>query len=128
MDATGCVPTTLAMVVSGITGTEVLPTTVADYLYNHWDLTTETLFTASAVKEVLSQGHHVLGAVGTSIFAHYPVTHELVLKGYDNGKTYVRDPYNAANNGWYPVDYLFGVKSVEPTDNTEGSPFIAIKG
>ena len=56
------------------------------------------------------------------------VTHELVLKGYDNGKTYVRDPYNAANNGWYPVDYLFGVKSVDPTDNTEGSPFIAIKG
>ena len=97
-------PTTLAMVISGITGTEVLPTTVADYLY------------------------HVLGAVGTSIFAHYPVTHELVLKGYDNGKTYVRDPYNAANNGWYPVDYLFGVKSVDPTDNTEGSPFIAIKG
>ena len=150
MDATGCVPTTLAMVISGITGTEVLPTTVADYLYNntnefnkdgfgtssrgivraaqHWDLTTETLFTASAVKEVLSQGHHVLGAVGISIFAHYPVTHELVLKGYDNGKTYVRDPYNAANNGWYPVDYLFGVKSVDPTDNTEGSPFIAIKG
>ena len=35
MDATGCVPTTLAMVISGITGTEVLPTTVADYLYNH---------------------------------------------------------------------------------------------
>lgn len=120
MDATGCVPTTLAMVISGITGTEVLPTTVADYLYNHtnefnkdgfgtssrgivraaqhWDLTTETLFTASAVKEVLSQGHHVLGAVGTSIFAHYPVTHELVLKGYDNGKTYVRDPYNAAGD------------------------------
>ena len=150
MDATGCVPTTLGMVISGITGTEVLPTTVADYLYNHtnefnkdgfgtssrgivraaqhWDLTTETLFTASAVKEALSQGHHVLGAVGTSIFAHYPVTHELVLKGYDNGKTYVRDPYNAANNGWYPVDYLFGVKSVDPTDNTEGSPFIAIKG
>lgn len=150
MDATGCVTTTLAMVISGITGTEVLPTTVADYLYNntnefnkdgfgtssrgivraaqHWDLTTETLFTASAVKEVLSQGHHVLGAVGTSIFAHYPVTHELVLKGYDNGKTYVRDPYNAANNGWYPVDYLFGVKSVDPTDNTEGSPFIAIEG
>ena len=67
-------------------------------------------------------------AVGTSIFAHYPVTHELVLKGYDNGKTYVRDPYNAANNSWYLVDYLFGVKSVDPTDNTEGSPFIAIKG
>ena len=97
------------MVISGITGTEVLPTTVADYLYNHTNEFNK-------------------GGFGTSIFAHYPVTHELVLKGYDNGKTYVRDPYNAANNGWYPVDYLFGVKSVDPTDNTEGSPFIAIEG
>ncbi|MBP2620566.1 N-acetylmuramidase [Streptococcus panodentis] len=149
LDATGCVPTTLAMVISGISGQEVLPTAVADYLYNHtnefnkggygtssrgivraaqhWGLKTETLLTAAAVKDVLAQGHHVLGAVGTSVFANYPVTHELVLKGYDNGKTYVRDPYNAANNGWYAVDYLFMVKSLDPTDNTEGSPFIAVK-
>lgn len=86
MDATGCVPTTLAMVVSGITGTEVLPTTVADYLYNH--------------------------------------TNEFNKDGFGTSS---RGIVRAAQH-WYLVDYLFGVKSVDPTDNTEGSPFIAIKG
>ena len=32
--ATGCVPTTVAMAISGITEQTVLPTTVADYLYH----------------------------------------------------------------------------------------------
>ncbi|MBP2623467.1 N-acetylmuramidase [Streptococcus oricebi] len=150
MDAAGCVPTTLAMVISGIRGETVLPTTVADYLYhqtntfnkfgfgtssrgivlaaNNWGLTTEVLGTDMAIRDALESGHHVLGAVGTSIFASYPITHELVLKGYDNGKTYVMDPYNSRNNGWYSLSYLSSVRSTDPTDNTEGSPFIAIKG
>ena len=96
--ATGCVPTTVAMAISGITGQTVLPTTVADYLYHstnefnkrsygttshgivlaarHWGLKTETLGSTAAVREALAMGHHVLGAVGTSVFANYPVTHE----------------------------------------------------
>lgn len=147
--ATGCVPTTVAMAISGITGQTVLPTTVADYLYHstnefnkrsygttshgivlaarHWGLKTETLGSTAAVREALAMGHHVLGAVGTSIFANYPVTHELVMRGYNNGMTYVMDPYNANNNGYYSVDYLFRVRSLDPTDNTEGSPFMTIR-
>ncbi|WP_270211443.1 GBS Bsp-like repeat-containing protein [Streptococcus anginosus] len=147
--ATGCVPTTVAMAISGITGQTVLPTTVADYLYHstnefnkrsygttshgivlaarHWDLKTETLGSTAAVREALAMGHHVLGAVGTSVFANYPVTHELVMRGYNNGMTYVMDPYNANNNGYYSVDYLFRVRSLDPTDNTEGSPFMTIR-
>ena len=147
--ATGCVPTTVAMAISGITGQTVLPTTVADYLYHstnefnkrsygttshgivlaarHWGLKTETLRSTAAVREALAMGHHVLGAVGTSIFANYPVTHELVMRGYNNGMTYVMDPYNANNNGYYSVDYLFRVRSLDPTDNTEGSPFMTIR-
>ena len=147
--ATGCVPTTVAMAISGITGQTVLPTTVADYLYHstnefnkrsygttshgivlaarHWDLKTETLGSTAAVREALAMGHHVLGAVGTSVFANYPVTHELIMKGYNNGMTYVMDPYNASNNGYYSVDYLFRVRSLDPTDNTEGSPFMTIR-
>ncbi|WP_231088031.1 GBS Bsp-like repeat-containing protein, partial [Streptococcus gallolyticus] len=35
MASTGCVPTSLAMVFSALTNTEVLPTTVASYLYNN---------------------------------------------------------------------------------------------
>ena len=147
--ATGCVPTTVAMAISGITGQSVLPTTVADYLYHstnefnkrsygttshgivlaarHWGLKTETLGSTAAVREALAMGHHVLGAVGTSVFANYPVTHELIMKGYNNGMTYVMDPYNASNNGYYSVDYLFRVRSLDPTDNTEGSPFMTIR-
>ncbi|UTX65130.1 GBS Bsp-like repeat-containing protein [Streptococcus constellatus] len=147
--ATGCVPTTVAMAISGITGQTVLPTTVADYLYHstnefnkrsygttshgivlaarHWGLKTETLGSTAAVREALAMGHHVLGAVGTSVFANYPVTHELIMKGYNNGMTYVMDPYNASNNGYYSVDYLFKVRSLDPTDNTEGSPFMTIR-
>lgn len=37
LNATGCVPTTLAMAISGITGQTVLPTTVADFLYHNTD-------------------------------------------------------------------------------------------
>ncbi|WP_049507941.1 GBS Bsp-like repeat-containing protein [Streptococcus anginosus] len=147
--ATGCIPTTVAMAISGITGQTVLPTTVADYLYHstnefnkrsygttshgivlavrHWGLKTETLGSTAAVREALAMGHHVLGAVGTSVFANYPVTHELVMRGYNNGMTYVMDPYNANNNGYYSVDYLFRVRSLDPTDNTEGSPFMTIR-
>ncbi|MCY7211248.1 GBS Bsp-like repeat-containing protein [Streptococcus anginosus] len=147
--ATGCVPTTVAMAISGTTGQTVLPTTVADYLYHstnefnkrsygttshgivlaarHWGLKTDVLGSTAAVREALAMGHHVLGAVGTSVFANYPVTHELVMKGYNNGMTYVMDPYNANNNGYYSVDYLFRVRSLDPTDNTEGSPFMTIR-
>ena len=147
--ATGCVPTTVAMAISGITGQTVLPTTVADYLYHstnefnkrsygttshgivlaarHWGLKTETLGSTAAVREALAMGHHVLGAVGTSVFANYPVTHELIMKGYNKEMTYVMDPYNASNNGYYSVDYLFRVRSLDPTDNTEGSPFMTIR-
>ena len=147
--ATGCVPTTVAMAISGITGQTVLPTTVADYLYHstnefnkrsygttshgivlaarHWGLKTDVLGSTAAVREALAMGHHVLGAVGTSVFANYPVTHELVMRGYNNGMTYVMDPYNANNNGYYSVDYLFRVRSLDPTDNTEGSPFMTIR-
>ena len=147
--ATGCVPTTVAMAISGITGQTVLPTTVADYLYHstnefnkrsygttshgivlaarHWGLKTDVLGSTAAVREALAMGHHVLGAVGTSVFANYPVTHELVMRGYNNGMTYVMDPYNANNNGYYSVDYLFRVRSLDPIDNTEGSPFMTIR-
>ena len=147
--ATGCVPTTVAMAISGTTGQTVLPTTVADYLYHstnefnkrsygttshgivlaarHWGLKTDVLGSTAAVREALAMGHHVLGAVGTSVFANYPVTHELVMKGYNNGMTYVMDPYNSNNNGYYSVDYLFRVRSLDPTDNTEGSPFMIIR-
>ena len=149
MDQSGCVPTSLAMAFTDILGKEVLPTTIADYLYyntnsfnkiavagtdadglvaatKNWGLTSQMLTGKDAIAATLVSGKHVLVAVEESIFINAPYTHEIVLQGYDNGKTYVRDPFNAANNGWHSIDYIFSVKSTDPIDAKLGSPFFSI--
>ena len=149
MDQSGCVPTSLAMAFTDILGREVLPTTVADYLYyntnsfnkiavagtdadglvaatKHWGLTSQMLTGKDAIAATLVSGKHVLAAVEESIFINAPYTHEIVLQGYDNGKTYVRDPFNPANNGWHSIDYIFSVKSTDPIDAKLGSPFFSV--
>ena len=149
MDQSGCVPTSLAMAFTDILGKEVLPTTIADYLYyntnsfnkiavagtdadglvaatKNWGLTSQMLTSKDAIAATLVSGKHILAAVEESIFINAPYTHEIVLQGYDNGKTYVRDPFNAANNGWHFIDYIFSVKSTDPIDAKLGSPFFSI--
>ena len=149
MDQSGCVPTSLAMTFTDILGVGVTPTAVADYLYTQtdtfnktsgagtdaqgivsatqkWGLNSQMLTGASTIVASLQAGKHVLAAVGPSRFINAPYTHEIVLHGYDNGKTYVRDPFNAANNGWYGIDYIHSLKSTDPMDTKLGSPFFSI--
>ena len=148
VDQSGCVPTSLAMTFTDILGRTILPTTVADYLYNNtdsfnkgeagtdsdgivaatrnWGLNSQLVNGASGIAEALMAGKHVLAAVGNSQFTSDPYTHELVLHGYDNGRTYVRDPYNSGNNGWYSINYLHSIKSKDPMDNKFGAPFFSI--
>ena len=148
VDQSGCVPTSLAMTFTDILGRTILPTTVADYLYNNtdsfnkgeagtdsdgivaatrnWGLKSQLINGAGGIAEALMAGKHVLAAVGNSQFTSDPYTHELVLHGYDNGKTYVRDPYNSGNNGWYSINYLHSIKSKDPMDNKLGAPFFSI--
>ena len=148
VDQSGCVPTSLAMTFTDILGRTILPTTVADYLYNNtdsfnkgeagtdadgivsatrnWGLKSQLVTGAGGIAEALMAGKHVLAAVGNSQFTSDPYTHELVLHGYDNGKTYVRDPYNSGNNGWYSINYLHSIKSKDPMDNKLGAPFFSI--
>ena len=149
MDQSGCVPTSLAMTFTDILGVGVTPTAVADYLYTQtdtfnktsgagtdaqgivsatqkWGLNSQMLTGASTIAASLQAGKHVLAAVGPSRFINAPYTHEIVLHGYDNGKTYVRDPFNAANNGWYGIDYIHSLKSTDPMDTKFGSPFFSI--
>ena len=148
VDQSGCVPTSLAMTFTDILGRTILPTTVADYLYNNtdsfnkgeagtdsdgivaatrnWGLKSQLVNGAGGIAEALMAGKHVLAAVGNSQFTSDPYTHELVLHGYDNGRTYVRDPYNSSNNGWYSINYLHSIKSKDPMDNKLGAPFFSI--
>ena len=149
MDQSGCVPTSLAMTFTDILGTVIAPTTVADYLYyntnsfnktsvagtdadgivlasKNWGLNSNVLSSIANIASALMSGQHVLAAVGASQFTNYPYTHEIVLHGYDNGKTYVRDPFNANNNGWYSLDYIHGVQSRDALDTKLGAPFFSI--
>ena len=148
VDQSGCVPTSLAMTFTDILSRTILPTTVADYLYNNtdsfnkgeagtdadgivsatrnWGLKSQLVTGAGGIAEALMAGKHVLAAVGNSQFTSDPYTHELVLHGYDNGRTYVRDPYNSGNNGWYSINYLHSIKSKDPMDNKLGAPFFSI--
>ena len=149
MDQSGCVPTSLAMTFTDILGIVIAPTTVADYLYyntnsfnktsvagtdadgivlasKNWGLKSNMLSSIANIASALMSGQHVLAAVGASQFINYPYTHEIVLHGYDNGKTYVRDPFNANNNGWYSLDYIHGVQSRDAMDTKLGAPFFSI--
>ncbi len=149
MDQSGCVPTSLAMTFTDILGTVIAPTTVADYLYyntnsfnktsvagtdadgivlasKNWGLKSNVLSSIDNIASTLMSGQHVLAAVGASQFTNYPYTHEIVLHGYDNGKTYVRDPFNANNNGWYSLDYIHGVQSRDAMDTKLGAPFFSV--
>uniref|UniRef100_UPI0022E40BD5 GBS Bsp-like repeat-containing protein n=3 Tax=Streptococcus infantarius TaxID=102684 RepID=UPI0022E40BD5 len=149
--STGCVPTSLAMVFSSLTGNEVLPTTVASYLYNNtvefnrgtegttgngilvasrqWGLTPTVLNSSDALTSDLKEGHHVVAAVQQDKFSPWGwgTSHEIVLKGYSNGNTYVYDPYNSANNGWYPIVSLWNEQSTQSVDTRGlGNPFVKI--
>lgn len=151
MASTGCVPTSLAMVFSALTNTEVLPTTVASYLYNNtvefnrgtegttgngilvasrqWGLTPTVINSSAALTSALKEGHHVVAAVQQDKFSPwgYGTSHEIVLKGYSNGNTYVSDPYNSANNGWYPIALLWNEQSTQSVDTRGlGNPFVKI--
>ena len=151
MASTGCVPTSLAMVFSALTNTEVLPTTVASYLYNNtvefnrgtegttgngilvasrqWGLIPTVLNSSSVLSSALQEGHYVVAAVQQNKFSPWGwgTSHEIVLKGYLNGMTYVSDPYNSANNGWYPIASLWNEQSTQRVDVSGlGRPFVKI--
>ena len=151
MASTGCAPTSLAMVFSALTNTEVLPTTVASYLYNNtvefnrgtegttgngilvasrqWGLTPTVLNSSSALSSALYEGHYVVAAVQQDKFSPWGwgTSHEIVLKGYSNGNTYVSDPYNSANNGWYSIASLWNEQSTQSVDVSGlGNPFVKI--
>ena len=120
MKITGCVPTSLAMVISGLVK-DVTPVQVADYIY---DTTMEmnTMFT----------GTSSLGARDAITYwgLKYQVIdskEDLILSGYDHGKTKAIDPDNMSKtNRWYSVDDIWNERSLELEDNAVGGPFMAV--
>ncbi|GAB6757089.1 cell wall anchor protein [Streptococcus uberis] len=148
--STGCVPTSLAMVFTELARRGVTPTEVANYLYNNtnyynkyfsgtsangivsatraFGFVPTHLDSQNAIAEALQAGHYVVGAVQNNKFSPWgpQYSHEVVMRGYSNGNTYVYDPYNRANIGWYPVANLWIERSGDKDDNALGVPFFKI--
>lgn len=148
--ATGCVPASLAMVFTELARRGITPTQIADYLYNntnyfnktfsgtsahgivaatkHFGFVPTQLASQSAIIQALQAGHHVMGAVQNNKFSPWGpgYSHEVVMRGYSNGNTYIYDPYNRANIGWYPVASLWAEQSQDKDDRALGAPFFKI--
>lgn len=149
MGVAGCAPTSMAMVFSELLGRTILPTDVANYLYNNTDyfnksvigtkglgiisasngfgLNATSMANQNELIKALQDGYFVTGAVGNNKFTPYGGTHELVLKGYSDGNTFAYDPYTRSNIGWYPVSRLWAEQSQDPDDRYGLlSPFVKI--
>ncbi|KXT79259.1 C39 family peptidase [Streptococcus sp. DD13] len=147
MGDTGCVPTSLSMVFSSLTGKTIMPTAVADWLYhntndfdrtvpgtrapgivkaaNAWGLKATNLSSYNHIVSALKSGDYVLAGVERNVFVNQG-SHEIVLKGYNNGMVYVTDPYTQSLSGWYTMSYLFNTKSTDKDDTALGLPFFKI--
>lgn len=146
----GCLPTSMSMIYSALAGNVYTPEKVADYLYQnssqfnkktigttgrgilqaseHFGFKTQVLINQDKLAESLAQGHYVLATLQDELFISDPESsHALVLKGYDNGKTHLTDPWNPENTGWYEISDIFGMASTNVDDlDGLGVPFIQI--
>ncbi len=114
----GCGPTCMSMVISGLTGdNSVTPAKVAEYSMEneyvdssndtvwlfmqeasqHWGITGyEITAEESDVEEQLLAGHPVICSVGPGDFTKNG--HFLVLAGYEDGKVRINDPFSKKNS------------------------------
>ena len=148
MAQSGCAPTSLAMVFSGL-GQKVLPTSVAETIYNHtnemnvrelgtsgkgvvyainaYGYSHSVITSKEQLIAAIQSGKSVFAAVGNGIFARGGLTHAIVLSGYSNGKTKAMDPDNVNTTGrWYDVNTIWNQRSTDPYDNNIVGPFVQI--
>ena len=144
----GCVPTSLAMVFSGL-GQQVLPPAVADtissggglntngvgtsakgaaYAINKHGYNYRVLKTKEQLISALQNGEPVLATVKQGYFVRSAyATHAIVLSGYDNGKVKAMDPYNTNATGkWYSINEIWNQRSDADSDTMLGGSFTAI--
>ena len=148
MAQSGCVPTSLAMVFNGL-GQKVLPTAVADTIYNNtnemnvgglgtsgkgavyainaYGYKHTVITTKEQLIAALQSGKPVFATVGNGIFAKGRITHAIILSGYSGSKTKAMDPDNVNTTGrWYDINTIWDQRSLDPYDTNIGGSFVAI--
>ena len=148
MKKTGCLPTSVAMALSGILGRSILPTDIASYLYyytnefnkitlgasglavqyaaKYFGVKCEGINSLSQLNDALSRGKIIVASMGTGKFAKPWYTHEIVLYNYSNGITIAYDPINSSNNGWISTYDVWNQRSFDPYDLRGGYSFYAL--
>lgn len=152
--ATGCVPASLAMAFSELVGRHITPLEVADYLYQigefnngrfdgtssigamkaaeHFGLVPTVLKTLDQVQTALQDGHYVINSIQhhekfAPLSWGWSASHDVALRGYQDGNTYVYDPYNRNNIGYHNLADLWNHQSHNPEDvDGVGVPFISL--
>ena len=140
LQSTGCVPTSVAMVVDGILHNGVTPNIMADYLVTtgefagrkhggsglairygaeHWGLKTTGIGGYGTLVNCLNAGNIVVFQVGAGTFTSRGSAHAIVLFRNSGGNTYVYDPWNA-HNGWYSISMIWDQRSTNSYDLTGG--------
>ena len=143
---TGCVPTSLAMVISAINNSVVYPDTIGDYLYSikefnatisgttgvgairgaeAWKMNYTYIYSISDMNTELQAGRVLIVNVGPGTWCGIGATHAIVCDGYNNGRTYVYDPAHPDRNGWYDTKKVYGNPSTDNADYAGGTNIFA---
>lgn len=147
--SSGCVPTTAAMIVNTLKGTNYTPIEMGNMLYSAgifntggmgsssdtWTLVSKkfgltyknNLNVESAKKELL-KGNMIAATVEGGKFCPWPgVSHEILLFGLDaQGYTTVYDPYTRTRNGRVHISEVFNHPSSFDGDRLNRGPFFSL--
>lgn len=148
MSSTGCVPTSIAMVLTSYLGRIISPSEIANYLWqyttefnklaagasglaikyamNNYGLNATGLSSYESVYNSLQKGNTVIALVGPGNFIGYGSTHAIVLHGFSGGASYVSDPNSINKNGWYSIANIWNQQSSDPYDWRGGYVFYEI--
>uniref|UniRef100_UPI0025E6F78C GBS Bsp-like repeat-containing protein n=1 Tax=uncultured Enterococcus sp. TaxID=167972 RepID=UPI0025E6F78C len=139
----GCVPSSMAMVLKGSYGINVTPVDTANRIYSYGGFN-QKYFGASGpdlIQGMRSYGRQAvvmnsLADLNNHLAKGYPVImyvdvgigHAIVAHGYANGKTTIYDPYGQKfYKGQVSTSHLWSVPSQDYIDWAAGRPFFAIK-
>ena len=145
----GCVPTTAAMIVNTLKGTNYKPIDMGNILYNAgiynvreigaggdtWNLISKKFgliyknnINVQSAKNELMKGNMIAATVEGGRFCPWPgISHEILLFGLDaQGYTTVYDPYTSTRNGRVHISEVFNHPSSFGLDKIDGGPFFSL--
>lgn len=147
--SSGCVPTTAAMIVNTLKGTNYTPIDMGNILYNAgiynvreigaggdtWNLISKKFgliyknnINVQSAKNELMKGNMIAATVEGGRFCPWPgISHEILLFGLDaQGYTTVYDPYTSTRNGRVHISEVFNHPSSFDGDRLNRGPFFSL--